>query len=50
MPQWAVIGCPGQIGQTSPAASSQTVKMKSISGAPASPNSSQLFERRLETS
>ena len=34
-PQCAVIGWPGQAGQASPAASSQTVKMKSICGAPA---------------
>ena len=33
-PQWAVIGWPGQNGQASPAASSQTVKMKSKLGAP----------------
>ena len=31
IPQCAVIGLPGQIGQVSPAALSQTVKMKSIS-------------------
>ena len=30
MPQCAVIGWPGQTGQVSPAASSQTVKTKSI--------------------
>ena len=44
-PQWAVTGWPGQIGQASAAAESQTVKMKSIFGAPAAANSSQLFER-----
>src|SRR5690606_9730643 len=32
-PQWAVTGCPGQTGQASPAALSQTVMMKSSSGA-----------------
>src|SRR5579871_5253690 len=31
-PQWAVIGCPGQMGQTSFAALSQTVKTKSKRG------------------
>src|SRR5260370_41615616 len=46
-PQCAVIGWPGHIGQVSPAALSQTVKMKFIAGAPAPANSSQLFERRL---
>ena len=46
MPQCAVIGWPGQIGQASPAALSQTVKTKSISGAPGAANSSQLFERK----
>ena len=34
MPQWAVIGWPGQIGQTSFAALSQTVNTKSKVGAP----------------
>jgi hypothetical protein len=33
MPQWAVIGWPGQIGQGSPAASSQTMNTKWRSGA-----------------
>ena len=46
MPQCAVIGCPGQSGQVSPAALSQTVKTKSITGAPGAANSSQLFERK----
>ena len=46
MPQWAVIGWPGQIGQTSPAALSQTVKTKSSFGASGPANSSQDFERR----
>ena len=46
MPQWAVIGWPGQTGQASLAASSQRVKTKSIVGAPGAANSSQLFERR----
>ncbi len=45
MPQCAVAGCPGHNGQASPAALSQTVKMKSISGAPGRANSSQLFDR-----
>ena len=44
-PQWAVIGRPGQTGQVSPAASSQTVIMRSIFGAPEAANSSQLLER-----
>ena len=35
---------PGQNGQASPAALSQTVKMKSIFGAPGTPNTSQLLE------
>ena len=47
MPQCAVIGLPGQIGQTSPAAWSQTVNTKSIFGAPGLANSSQHFERSL---
>ena len=46
MPQCAVIGWPGQIGQDSPAALSQTVKTKSITGASARANSSQLFKRK----
>src|SRR6266542_614681 len=46
MPQCAVIVLPGHTGQVSPAASSQTVKMKSNSGAPGSANSSHDFERR----
>ena len=41
IPQCAVIGCPGQNGQTSLAALSQTVKTKSIFGASAPANSSQ---------
>ena len=45
-PQWAVMGWPGQMGQTSLAALSQTVKMKSICGAPGSANSSQDLLRR----
>ena len=45
MPQWAVIGLPGQAGQTSPAAWSHTVKIKSITGAPERANSSQLLLR-----
>ena len=45
MPQCAVIGCPGQSGHTSLAALSQTVKTKSISGAPGWANSSQLLLR-----
>ena len=46
MPQCAVIGWPGQTGQASPAALSQTVKTKSITGASGAANSSQLFERK----
>ena len=45
-PQWAVMGWPGQMGQTSLAALSQTVKMKSICGASGSANSSQDLLRR----
>ena len=45
-PQCAVIGWPGQTGQASPAALSQTVKTKSMRGAPGAANSSQLFERK----
>jgi hypothetical protein len=41
MPQCAVTGCPGQNGQTSPAALSHTVKMKFILGASGAANSSQ---------
>ena len=44
-PQCAVMGLPGHIGQTSPAALSQTVKMKSRWGAPGAANSSQLLLR-----
>jgi len=44
--QCAVIGWPGQTGQTSPAAASQTVMTKSILGASSLANSSQLFERK----
>ena len=47
MPQCAVIGWPGQIGQTSFAALSQTVKTKSSSGAPGAANSSHDFDRAL---
>jgi hypothetical protein len=36
---------PGQSGHASPAALSQTVNTKSISGAPGAANSSQFFER-----
>ena len=46
IPQCAVIGFPGQTGQTSPAALSQTVKIKSIDGAPGAANSSQLLLRK----
>ena len=46
MPQCAVIGWPGHTGQDSPAALSQTVKTKSITGASLRANSSQLFERK----
>ena len=44
-PQCADIGRPGHSGQTSPAALSQTVKMKSSSGAPGTANSSQFLLR-----
>src|SRR3954452_13057825 len=50
MPQCAVIGLPGQTGQASPAALSQTVKMKSNFGAPALANSSHDLERKPVTS
>src|SRR5271154_2881769 len=46
MPQWAGLGWPGQMGQTSPAALSQTVKTKSRRGAPGLANSSQGLLRR----
>ena len=39
-PQCPVIGCPGQYGHCSFAALSQTVKTKSITGAPGTANSS----------
>src|SRR3546814_2962271 len=45
MPQCAVIGWPIHTGQVSPAALSQTVKIKSNCGASGAANSSQLFER-----
>src|SRR6516164_11180001 len=44
-PQWAVTGFPGHTAQTSPAAWSQTVNTKSITGAPSLANSSQLLLR-----
>jgi hypothetical protein len=44
-PQCAVIGLPGHTGQTSPAAWSQTVNTKSITGASGRTNSSQLLLR-----
>jgi hypothetical protein len=50
MPQCAVIGWPGQNGQVSPAALSQTVKTKSSGGAPATANSFHDFERSSEVS
>src|SRR5262249_32104576 len=46
IPQRAVIGLPGQIGQTSPAALSQTVMTNCICGAPGASNSSQDLDRR----
>src|SRR6185312_2725434 len=49
MPQWAVMGLPGQTGQASPAALSQTVKMKSKSGAPGLANSSHDLDRNSDT-
>jgi hypothetical protein len=45
----AVTGWPGQSGQVSPAALSQTVKTKSIFGAPGWANSSHVFERKPST-
>src|SRR5450755_967628 len=42
-PQWAVIGWPGQMGQISPAALSQTVTTKSMTGASGLANSSQFL-------
>src|SRR5215472_7517565 len=45
-PQCAVTGRPGHTGQTSPAASSQTVMTRSITGAPCAANSSQPLLRR----
>jgi len=48
-PQCAVIGWPGQKGQTSPAALSHTVITKSSAGAPGAANSSQLLLRRFST-
>ncbi len=50
IPQCAVIGCPGHTGQDSFAILSHTVNMKSNLGAFSLVNSSQLFERALETS
>ena len=44
-PQCAVIGWPGQTGQTSPAALSQTVNTKSSGGEPGCANSSQFLLR-----
>src|SRR5262245_30810 len=48
MPQCAVAGCAGQTGQVSPAALSQTVKMKSMCGASGVANAVQLFETNPE--
>ena len=48
-PQCALIASPGQTGQLSLAASSQTVKTKSSNGALGVVNSSQLLERRPAT-
>ncbi len=45
MPQCAVTGWPGQTGQVSAAAESQTVNTKSIEGAPGAENSSQPLDR-----
>ena len=50
MPQCAVIGWPGQTGQASPAALSQTVNTKSSAGAPGLANSSHDFERKPDVS
>src|SRR6201995_4896326 len=49
MPQCAVIGWPGQRGQTSWAALSQTVKTKSVRGAVGRENSTQDLLRRPST-
>ena len=46
IPQCAVMGWPGQTGQTSRAALSQTVKTKCMGGAPGAENSSQDLLRR----
>ena len=48
-PTCSLDGCPGQMGQTSPAALSQTVMTRSIRGAPGSANSSQDLDRRPST-
>ena len=50
VPQCAVIGWPGQNGQVSPAALSQTVNTKSSGGAPGLANSFQDFERNCAVS
>lgn len=47
IPQWAVIGCPGQCGHTSCAALSQTVKTKWRGGKSGCENSSHDLLRRL---
>jgi hypothetical protein len=49
-PQWAVMGWPGQMGQASLAASSQTVNTKSSCGASGPANWSQDLERSFEMS
>jgi hypothetical protein len=46
MPKWVVIGCPGHVGQVSPAASSQSVKAKSNIGASGVTNSFQFLDRK----
>ena len=50
MPQWAVIGWPGQGGHSSFAAASQSVNTKSSGGASAPWNSPTFFARSTETS
>src|SRR3954453_8454753 len=50
MPQCAVIGWPGHTGQASPAALSQTVKMKSNFGAAGCANTLQDFDRYADVS
>src|SRR5579883_161095 len=46
IPQWEIMGWPGHRGQVSASASAQTVKTKSMTGAPGPANSPQFLERR----